>query len=86
MERITPKDFHIKKSSRKKSKEMILAEEVCNWLGEKTLYPLILKCVREKGWQYIFETYKSIKARGICDKRYFLGAVLKTKIQWKSIK
>jgi uncharacterized protein (DUF488 family) len=70
-------------SKRKTSKNATLAAEIAKWLHAESSYTLIMKLIKEKGWQFVFEVYQDMKKRGVCNKTYFFGAALKQKILWK---
>lgn len=75
-----------KVQKRKLSRNQFLANEIYEWLGKEVSYPFIMKLIKERGWQFVYEVYHSCKKIGMCNKRYFLGAILKQKINYKCIK
>lgn len=80
MEKITIKDLKIKKG-KKINKDQYLAEEVWRYFGKKLSFGLIMKCIKNKGWQFIFETFKEIKNSDVENRiKLFMWKIGKTKI------
>jgi len=72
-----------KLSKRKTSKEMALADEIASWLHAEGSYSLIMKLIKEKGYNFVLELYLDMKKKRVCNKAYFFGAALKQEILWK---
>jgi len=67
MERILLKELKIKKS-RVFTREQELADQIYFYFGKKINFPLIIKSIKNKGYQAIFEAWQEVKKADCQDK------------------
>jgi hypothetical protein len=72
-------------SKRKTSKNSTLADEIAGWLHAESSYALIMKLIKEKGYECCYWKYSEMKKQGDRDKNHFIGGMLKQTILWKSV-
>ena len=74
------KKFSIKKVSKEKS----LADEVFEGFGRRINYGVIMKLIKEKGWQFVQETFTQTKGAEVENRAgLFLSIVGRQKIVWQ---
>ena len=65
------------------SKEMDLADQIYECFEKKLDFPLIMKLIKTKGYQFIYECFSESRQSDFPHKmELFLSLVGKTKIEW----
>lgn len=65
------------------SKEMDLADQIYEYFKKKLDFPLIMKLIKTKGYQFIWECFSEARQSDFPHKlELFLSLVGKTKIRW----
>ena len=83
MEKIS-KDYKIKKS-RISNREQELADQIYSYFGKKLRFSMIMRFIKQKGYQAIFESWKEVKnSKPINKESLFLWKVAQNKIQYKA--
>ena len=65
------------------NKEMDLADQIYEYFKKKLDFPLIMKLIKTKGYQFIYECFNESRQSKFPHKlELFLSLVGKTKIKW----
>ena len=85
MEQLTYNKTYLKKFTIKKvSKEKSLADEIFEGFGRRINYGVIMKLIKEKGWQFVQETFTQTKrAEAENQAGLFLSIVGQQRILWQ---
>ena len=81
---MNPETYFKKFTIKKVSKEKSLADEIFEGFGRRINYVVIMKLIKEKGWQFVQETFtqtKGVEAENQAG--LFLSVVGKQKILWQ---
>jgi len=77
------KDYSKIKKPKVFNREMDLADQVYEYFKKELDFPLIMKLIKTKGYQFIYECFNDSRKSDFSHKlELFLSLVGKTKIKW----
>lgn len=69
--------------TKKSNKELVLADEIYRYFDKKLPFPRIMRMIKEKGWQAIYEVFNELRKTDARNKlSLFIWIVKNIKIKW----
>lgn len=78
-------EFKFKKIEKTKihSDAQFLADQIWEWSGKRLSFPLLMKMIKTKGRQFVFECWNEIRRENPKDKvKLFMWKIGQVKINW----